>query len=73
MINNNLEKVGWHLELLCTDTGGGFSLAARILGEGFGNAFPTYAFFFFLVHSGSSSWEDWGQVFPDELHVSLFS
>lgn len=24
------------------------------------------------VHSGSMSWEDWGQVFPDQLHVSLF-
>ena len=24
------------------------------------------------VHSGSESWDDWGRVFPDELHVSSF-
>ena len=25
-----------------------------------------------LVHSGSASWDDWGQAFPVELHVSSF-
>ena len=68
--------------------GGGFFLACKDFGKMFNNAFPACAIFFFLVeislctlillftlglvHSGSVSWDDCDQVFPDELRVSSF-
>ena len=61
--------------------------AVRIWGECLTIQSPPALFFFKLgislctlipligpgsVHSGSASWDDYGQVFPDRLHVSSF-
>ena len=66
---------------------GGFFLAYEDFGRMFGNSFPACTFFFKVeiclctliplfrpesVHSGSASWDDCNQAFPDELHVSSF-
>ena len=72
----------------CLTGGGGFFLACKDFGRMFSLSFPACTFFFFFleislrsliplfrpgsVHSGSASWGDCDQVFPDELRMSSF-
>ena len=65
-----------------------FPLLARNFGEGWTTRSPPALFLFLIVqitshtliplfrpvsaHSGSESWEDYGRVFLDQLHVSSF-